>query len=239
MKDRKAINMPTAQLVRKARLLTGDDNLEERQLLIDKAEDSLSGVIREFDKAFEILEKYPRTVSMFGSARAQETDEAYAQAVSAAEATAKAGYAVVTGGGGGIMEAANRGAYEVGGGSVGLNIILPHEQKLNAYTTDHYAFEHFFARKVALTLEASAYVFFAGGFGTLDELFEIVTLTQTGDIARRPIILFGSEFWTPLVGYIKTFLENKHRTISPGDTELLTVVDSPEEMLSVMNSFSD
>ncbi|MBP7767268.1 TIGR00730 family Rossman fold protein [Candidatus Saccharibacteria bacterium] len=198
------------------------------------AEDSLVGVVREFDRAFEILEKYPKTVSIFGSARLTEENPSYIDARNVAGILADQGFAVVTGGGGGIMEAANRGAFEAGGGSIGLNIILPNEQKLNEYTTDNFAFEHFFARKVALTLEASAYVFFAGGYGTLDELFEITTLIQTGDIDRRPIILFGSEFWGPLLDFIKNTLVDKFQTISNEDNDLFIVIDEYEQIISLL-----
>lgn len=228
--------LSTIQIIKKTRQLQADKNSIERENLIKNAEDSLLGVIREFDRAFEILEKYPRTISVFGSARSSEDSQPYRDARAVASELAKKQYAVVTGGGGGVMEAANRGAFEAGGGSIGLNIILPNEQKLNEYTTDNFAFEHFFARKVALTLEASAYVFFTGGFGTLDELFEITTLIQTRDIERRPIILFGSDFWNPLLDYVRNTLDSRFHTISTEDNELFFVADTPEEVLSFIEN---
>lgn len=234
MKHAQQDKIPTVQIIKKSRELQGAGDTDKREELIKSAEDSLVGVVREFDRAFEILEKYPKTVSIFGSARLTEENPSYVDARNVAGILADQGFAVVTGGGGGIMEAANRGAFEAGGGSIGLNIILPNEQKLNEYTTDNFAFEHFFARKVALTLEASAYVFFAGGYGTLDELFEITTLIQTGDIDRRPIILFGSEFWGPLLDFIKNTLVDKFQTISNEDNDLFIVIDEYEQIISLL-----
>lgn len=234
MKNVTPEKLPTVQMIKMSRELQGAGEIAKREELIKDAEDSLVGVVREFDRAFEILEKYPKTVSVFGSARLTEENPAYIDARKLAGILASHGFAVVTGGGGGIMEAANRGAFEAGGGSIGLNIILPHEQKLNRYTTDSFAFEHFFARKVALTLQASAYVFFAGGYGTLDELFEIITLIQTGDIDRRPIILFGSEFWGPLLDFIKNTLRDKYQTISDNDDELFSVINDCEQIIPLL-----
>jgi len=230
----------TAELVRQAHYLRNANTRSDlliRRKLIDSAEGRLVGVIDEFEHAFEVLEKYPKTVSLFGSARLDQAHPASQQAYDVASRLAREGYAVVSGGGGGIMEAANHGAYDNGGGAVGFNIRLPHEQKLNDYTTDHYTFEHFFARKVALTLDARAYLYFAGGFGTLDELFEIITLEQTGNIPRAPIILVGEKFWRPLEKFIKTTLDDAYETISPDDIKLYTITDDIDKIVRIVNKY--
>lgn len=196
-----------------------------RQRLIDAAEGRLVNVVDEFDKAFDILGKYPQTVTVFGSARLPQEHPVCKQAFAAAWALAKHDYAIVTGGGGGVMEAANRGAMKAGGASIGFNIHLPQEQKLNDYTTDHYRFEHFFSRKVAMTLDASAFIYCGGGFGTFDELFEILTLAQTGKIPKVPIILLGEDFWRPLDKFFKETLIEKYETVEPVDRELYTITD--------------
>lgn len=214
------------------------NHLLVRQKLIDAAEGRLIGVVEEFEKAFEILERYEKTVSIFGSARLPQNHPAARQAFAVAWALSKQGYAIATGGGGGVMQAANHGALQAGGPSIGFNIHLPTEQKLNRYTTDHYAFEHFFGRKVALTLDASAYIYCGGGFGTMDELFEVVTLEQTGIVPRAPIILLGKQFWAPLMNYIKEYLLEKNHTISPGDESLFCVTDDIAEVLDVVSSRS-
>ncbi|MBC7746600.1 TIGR00730 family Rossman fold protein [Pedobacter sp.] len=212
------------------------NNLLVRQKLIDAAEGRLVGVIEEFDKAFDILVKYEKTVSIFGSARLAQDSPSCVLAYDVAHRIASAGFAVATGGGHGVMEAANHGALDAGGTSIGLNINLPTEQTLNNFTTEHYTFEHFFARKVALTLDASAYIFCPGGFGTLDELFEIVTLEQTGIINKAPIILLGSEFWKPLDHFIKSALSDKFQTIAKGDTDLYRITDSIDDILSLLGA---
>lgn len=205
-----------------------------RKRLIEAAEGNFVGVVDEFENAFGILEKYPKTVSIFGSARLGQDHPACQQAYLLANALARAGFAVVTGGGGGIMAAANHGAYDAPDGvSIGFNIHLPTEQHLNQYTTDNYQFEHFFGRKVALTLDADAYVFFAGGFGTFDELFEITTLIQTGVIPVAPIILFGSEFWNDIEKVIVSTLAEKFGTIAANDPELHIICDSIDETIEI------
>lgn len=207
-----------------------------RQKLIDAAEGRLVTVTEEFEKAFDILSKYPKTVTVFGSARLPQDDPACKQAFAVGWALAKHGYAIVTGGGHGIMEAANHGAFKAGGASIGFNIHLPMEQKLNEYTTEHLRFEHFFGRKVAMTLDASAYVYLAGGFGTFDELFEVVTLMQTGKIPQVPIILMGVDFWTPLDKVINKTLVEDFQTADPIDTELYTITDDIAEVVDLINS---
>ena len=229
-----------ARLVEQANELRhsrGAQTLSTRKRLIDAAQDKLDGVVDEFDEAFEILQRYPNTVTIFGSARLEQNDPACVQAYEVAKRLAEAGYAVTSGGGGGIMEAANHGAYDAGGAAIGFNITLPHEQKLNDYATDHYTFDHFFARKVALTLDASAYLYFSGGYGTLDELFEIMTLEQTGNIDKAPIILVGEKFWAPLEKLIVGTLEDKAHTVSKADTKLYTITDDIDEIVRIVNRF--
>ncbi len=213
------------------------NHLLVREKLVDAAAGKLIGVIDEFEKAFEVLGKYPRTVTVFGSARLPQNHPACKAAYELTKKIAQEDYAIVTGGGHGIMEAANHAAYDIGTGSVGLNIELPTEQSLNKYTTDHYTFEHFFSRKVALTFDASGYVFCAGGFGTLDELFEITTLAQTGIIPRAPIILYGSDFWNPLADYIQHTLNEKFGTIGPDDPKLHIITDDPLEIIAYIEAY--
>lgn len=189
----------------------------------------LMGSDREFDKAFEILTTYPKRATFFGSARENEAGAVYRQAAhDLAFKLARDGYAVVSGGGGGIMAASNKGAFDAGGTSIGFNIKLPHEQKLNPYTTHSLAFHYFFTRKVMMTFFSHAYVYFPGGFGTFDELFELLTMVQTKKMPPMRIILFGSEFWNDIDMFAK-----KHQLadglISPGDENIYTITDSVDE----------
>ena len=148
---------------------------------------------------------------------------------------AKEGYSVITGGGHGVMEAANRGAYEAGGHSIGLNIELPFEQTLNDYTTENYKFQHFFGRKVAMTLDSSAFIYFPGGFGTLDELFEILVLMQTNKIDRTPVVLVGSHFWRPFDAAIREVMLDQYHTIAYEDTELYRIYDNYDDIITYIN----
>ncbi len=199
-----------------------------RQKLIDAAEGRLVTVVEEFEHAFDILGKYPHTVTVFGSARLPQDHPSCRAAFAISWALAKHGIAIVSGGGHGVMEAANRGAKEAGGTSIGFNIQLPMEQKLNDYTTENYQFEHFFGRKVAMTLDANGYVYCGGGFGTFDELFEVLTLMQTGIVPKVPVILLGVEFWKPLDEYIKQTLVETYETIDADDPELYIITDDIE-----------
>lgn len=200
-----------------------------------KSQQSMLQSGQEFRRAFEIINRHPRRVTVFGSARDVEENQHYRDvAYELGSRLAQAGYAVVTGGGNGIMGAANKGAYESGGGSIGFNIKLPHEQHPNPYTTDDLTFKHFFTRKVALAFFAQAYVYFPGGFGTMDELFEIVTLMQTQKMPRLPIILVGKEFWSGLERFIKNELLSM-KLISEGDDQLFTVVDTAEEVMKLLS----
>lgn len=214
------------------------NDLLVRRKLIDAAEGRLDTVTEEFEKAFDILGKYSQTVTVFGSARLSQDHPVCLQAFAIGWALAKHNYAIVTGGGGGVMEAANHGAFQAGGASIGFNIHLPMEQNLNGYVTESLRFEHFFGRKVAMTLDASGYVFCGGGFGTFDELFEIITLVQTGIIPRAPIVLLGVDYWTPLDEFIKTKLVEEYRTIDPIDTELYTITDDITMAVSLIQSSS-
>ncbi|HWT40417.1 MAG TPA: TIGR00730 family Rossman fold protein, partial [Dongiaceae bacterium] len=203
--------------------------------LIDAAEGRLDTVVDEFERVFNILSKYEKTVTIFGSARKPQDDEITTGAYDLAARMAKEGFAVITGGGHGVMEAANRGAYEAGGASIGLNILLPHEQSLNDYTTENFQFEHFFGRKVAMTLDASAFIYFPGGFGTFDELFEILALMQTGKIDRTPVVLVGSEFWRPFDTAIREVMLDHYQTISYKDTELYRIYDNYDDIIAYIN----
>jgi uncharacterized protein (TIGR00730 family) len=186
-------------------------------------------IMAEFVSGFELLRKYRLAATIFGSARALPDDHWYMESERLGFLLAKEGFAIITGGGGGIMGAANKGAYEAGGDSIGLNIKLQHEQRLNSYVTDSETFHFFFPRKVMLSFASEVYIYFPGGFGTLDEFFEIVTLVQTGKIAKVPIIMIGREYWEPLVHWIETTLLAGHRAIGPNDVKLFTIVDSADE----------
>ena len=208
-----------------------------RQRLIDSAEDRLDGVTDEFEHVFEMLSKYPKTVTVFGSARKPQDDEVTHSAYNMAQRLAYEGYAVVTGGGEGVMEAANHGAYDKGGDSIGLNILLPHEQALNPYTTDSFQFEHFFGRKVSMTMDASAFLFFPGGFGTFDELFEILALEQTHKIPKAPIILVGSDYWNDVDELIRKLLLEKYQTVTEDDIALYEILDDHDEIMQRINGY--
>jgi uncharacterized protein (TIGR00730 family) len=186
-------------------------------------------ILSEFIEGFDIIRRYGLAVSFFGTARATFEDEVYQHATELAARLAKQGYAVVTGGSAGVMQAANKGAFEAGGSSVGLNINLPSAQNYNPYLTEHFGFDHFFVRKVMLTYASEVYIYFPGGFGTLDELFEIITLVQTKKIRKVPIILFGKKYWDPLLAFIENTLYKEHGAIDKEDMELYTVVDTVDE----------
>jgi uncharacterized protein (TIGR00730 family) len=183
-------------------------------------------IMAEFVESFEILSHVGPSVTIFGSARLKPTDRYYQAATAIAREFAKNRLAVITGGGPGIMEAANRGATEAGGKSVGLNIELPFEQKGNRYANVPLNFHYFFSRKVCFVKYSIGFVFMPGGFGTLDEFFEVLTLVQTRRIPQFPLILFGSTYWAGLRRWMKTTLE-KEGLISPGDRDLFIVTDEP------------
>jgi len=200
---------------------------------IIKKREKVSGA--EFDKGYNLIKKYPRSVSILGSARFGEENPYYKKAQSLSRRIVRElKYAVVTGGGPGIMEAANKGAYEAGGTSLGFVIKLPKEQSVNKYLTDYVEFEYFFSRKTLLFFAAESYVYFPGGFGTLDELFEIITLIQTKKISRTPVILVGKEFWTPFLEIFKQKLAIENDTIDIKDTEIYKIVDSEDEIIEII-----
>ena len=200
-----------------------------------EVEKRIKRIAKEFGDGFVFVTNYPKSVSFFGSARFTPDNPFSKKAERLAGRIAKElGYAVVTGGSQGIMEAANKGAFEAGGESLGLNIKLPKEQTENAYTTASLDFSYFFARKTALSYAAEAYVFFPGGFGTLDEFFEIVTLVQTHKIRRIPIFLVGKEFWDPLDQVIRKYLYKTHATISKADLDLYLVTDDEDHIIKMI-----
>lgn len=191
-------------------------------------------IMAEFVDGFEFLYPLRKEVTFFGSARLPETDKWYNVARALGRILAENQFTVITGGGPGIMEAGNRGAYEGGGESIGLDIQLPTEQRRNAYVKKGIGFHYFFTRKVMLSASAQAYVFFPGGFGTLDEFFEMITLIQTKKMNGVPCICVGKEFWEPLDTWIRTSLVQTFKTISPEDIDLYTIVDTPEEAFDII-----
>ena len=196
-------------------------------------------IASEFLAGFEKVEEIDRpAVSIFGSARVNEDTLAYRLARETAGLFAEAGFAVVTGGGPGVMEAANRGCQEAGGLSIGFNIALPHEQGLNAYCDLSLTFKHFYARKVMFVKAAEGFVIFPGGFGTLDELFESLTLIQTGKIGSFPVVLCGTEYWAPMLDWIRTHMLEQG-LVSPEDLDRVTVTDLPAEAVDCVVSRFD
>lgn len=206
----------------------------ERQFIVDAIQEGeawrLFRIMGEFVEGVETLSDVGPAVSIFGSARVPPGDPLYQQTERLAAVFAENGFAVLTGGGGGIMEAANKGAAAAGGKSVGLNIVLPFEQKPNPYANISIEFKYFFVRKVMLVKYAMAYIIMPGGFGTLDELFEAVTLIQTHRIRPFPLILVGSDYWGGLIGWIRERLLSDQR-ISADDLDILRVIDDPEEII--------
>jgi len=192
---------------------------------------------KELEEGYNLIKKYPRSVSILGSARFGEENKYYKHALSlSARIARELKYAVVTGGGPGIMEAANRGAFEAGGVSLGFTIILPHEQKDNPYLTDHVDFEYFFTRKTLLFFSAETYIYYPGGFGTFDELFEILTLIQTKKIPATPVVLVGRDFWAPLLELIDNKLYRETYTINLEDQNIYKIVDSEDEIIEIIKN---
>lgn len=192
-------------------------------------------IMAEFIDGFDFLSNFERTVTFFGSARLNPDHPASRKARELARLLAEAGCTVITGGGPGIMEAANRGAREAGAESIGLNIELPLEQRINPYINRGMGFHYFFTRKVMLAFSAEAYVFFPGGLGTLDEFSELATLLQTHKIEEEiPIILMGSDFWQPLLDWIHQTMYKDYRAIDARDEKLWTVTDSVEEAFTII-----
>jgi len=193
-------------------------------------------IMAEFVDSFQTLSQVGPAVTIFGSARTQPGDTYYQAAQDIGKGLAKNNLAVVTGGGSGIMEAANKGAAQARGKSIGLNIELPHEQAGNRYANIPIHFHYFFARKVCFVKYSLGFVFMPGGFGTLDEFFEVLTLVQTQRIPQFPLILFGCEHWKGLLAWMKTRLE-KDQFISPGDLDLVTLTDDVQEVINIIRDY--
>ena len=186
-------------------------------------------IIGEFVNGYEFLKKYKLAASIFGTSRLGFNDNVYKDAQRLGYKLAGAGFAVITGGGPGVMEAANKGAYEAGGRSVGINIKLPHEQKTNKYVKESIDFNYFFVRKLMLSFASEIYIFFPGGFGTLDELFEMVTLIQTKKSKHIPIILINKQFWKPLLDWIENIIYKENHAICKKDLDILHLVDTADD----------
>jgi uncharacterized protein (TIGR00730 family) len=195
-------------------------------------------ILGEFVDGFQTLSEMPKAVAIFGSARTKPGHPHYLAAEEIARRAVLRGFPVITGGGPGIMEAGNKGAFEANGQSVGLSIRLPMEQHSNPYINVNLDFHYFFVRKVMFLKHTSAVVVMPGGFGTLDELFETVTLVQTNKIAPMPIVLYGRSFWQGLFDWITATMEKEHAYISPGDLDLLTLVDSVDEAMEALEAAS-
>jgi len=214
--------------------------MEDKQYLVDalSIEESwrIFRIMAEFVEAIETLSKLKHSVSIFGSARVRPDDLYYKKTEYLARRLAENGFSVITGGGPGIMEAANKGAAAAGGQSVGMNIRLPYEQKPNPYANTVIEYKYFFIRKVMFVKYAVAYVILPGGFGTMDELFEALTLIQTKRIKGFPVIMMGSEYWQGLLDWIKnTMLHNDK--IEPADLEIIQVLDDPDEIVKHIKKF--
>jgi uncharacterized protein (TIGR00730 family) len=216
---------------------TTDQRLLDRRSRPDTHNDTwrVLRIQAEFVEGFGLLAELPRAVSVFGSARTPRGSEYYEVAVHLGAALAEAGYAVITGGGPGAMEAANKGAVEAGGTSVGLGIELPFEQELNEWVDVGVLFRYFFVRKTMFVKYAQAFVILPGGFGTLDELFEALTLVQTRKVTRFPVILFGSSYWSGLIDWIRETMVAQG-TVGPADLELLHVTDDVAEVVRVIQA---
>src|SRR5262245_14496219 len=212
-------------------LSTADQRLLDSRLRADwKTKDAWRAlrILSEFVEGFDSLADLPSAVSVFGSARAKPGSDEWQMAETLGAALARAGYAVITGGGPGVMEAANKGATEAGGLSVGLGIELPYEQGLNHWVDIGIDFRYFFARKTMFVKYAQAFVVLPGGFGTMDELFEALTLVQTGKVTRFPVVLMGSAYWRGLIDWMRETMAPENK-ISPNDLDLLCVTDDVDE----------
>lgn len=215
----------------------------ESENWIEKSHDSWSvfKIMGELVEGYEKLSQLGPCVSIFGSARTKPDNKFYKETVQISESIVKLGLGVITGGGPGIMEAANKGAQKAGGVSVGLNIDLPHEQMPNPFIDSDKVidFDYFFVRKVMFVRYAQAFVVMPGGFGTLDEFFEAITLIQTHKIERFPVILYGSEFWSGCIEWIKNIVCKKFNNVSEEEMFLFEVVDSKNEIIEILKKFYD
>jgi uncharacterized protein (TIGR00730 family) len=218
---------------------TGSNNLKKWTKIKGENSWTMFKVIAEFVDGFEKLNKLGPCISIFGSARTKPDQEYYQKTIEIARKLANEGFGIITGGGPGIMEAANKGAYMEDGLSVGLNIELPHEQSGNQYIDPDKNLDHryFFVRKVMFVKYSQAFIVMPGGFGTLDELFETLTLIQTNKISKVPIILVGSEFWTGLKEWITDVVLNKFNNIAELDLDLLPIMDDTDEIVKLITDF--
>ena len=230
----------------KARLLkpTGDATEDERLLqrherpaFLDSDPWRALRILSEFVEGFDALAGIGPAVTVFGSARVRPGDRTYDTARTVGRLLAEAGFAVITGGGPGAMEAANRGCQEAGGLSIGCNIELPHEQSINAYVDLGIEFRYFFARKTMFVKYADAFVILPGGFGTLDELFESLTLIQTGKIRHFPVVMVGTNYWQGLIDWMRE-VQLKAGAITDADLSLLRLTDDPDEVVSIIRTFA-
>ena len=194
-------------------------------------------ISREFKNGFEELKKHPKSVTIFGSSHSTPASPHYRQAQELAYKIVKElGYTIITGGGPGIMTAANLGAEEAQGNSLGFVIDLPSEQHKNAYLNTSVSFKYFFSRKAMLAFSAEAYVFFPGGYGTFDELFSIITLVQTNKIPRIPIILVGKDFWNAFKDFMKAYMLEKHHAIESADLDLFIITDNTNKVIDIIKT---
>lgn len=213
-----------------------EQRTRDQQKISKEMRQRMERINEDFLRGFEIVQAHDNTVAIFGSARMNEDDEYYQKAYELSRRIAsELGITIVTGGGYGIMKAANKGGSEGNGETMGMTIELPYEHVKNQYVTHSSAFYYFFSRKVALAFAARAYVYFPGGFGTMDEFFEMLTLKQTGKIRPIPIIMVGTEFWQPLTEFIDTKLRDEHHTISPEDVDLYTVTDDFDQVIDIIS----
>ncbi len=211
--------------------------ISRKDVHADTTKRHLDEINKEFKDGFEFLKKYPKSVTIYGSARAKHDSKEYKLAEQLGHRIAKdLKYAVVTGGGPGVMEAAHKGAREAGGKAVALGIALPHEANVNHYATDRLQFTYFFSRKTMLAFAAEAYVFFPGGFGTFDELFSTLTLIQTRKVPSVPVILVGSYFWNDLANFINKKMLEQQAAIADYDREIFKITDDIEQIIDIIRT---
>lgn len=199
---------------------------------------NIDKIMAELVSGFQFISDFKKAVTIFGSTCFKESNPYYKEARKMGNLLAKNGYTVVTGGGPGIMEAANHGAFEAGGESVGMNIQLPEGQRMNKYVTKPIGFYHFFTRKAMLSFSSEGYIFFPGGFGTLDEFFEMITLVQTKKLAKPvPVIAVGKEYWLPLQKWLESEVYQKRKAVKKQDLKIIQIVDTAEEALECLKKF--
>ena len=226
-KNHEKLNLPASKLPEVEKYPQGDFRASLHWRVLRILSELISG--------WQFLADFKMTITIFGSARFEEGSRWYEEARKLASLLVKSGFSIVTGGGPGIMQAANQGAVEAEGGSIGLNIELPLEQRINPYVQKSSAFHYFFVRKLMLSYAARAYVFFPGGLGTLDEVFEILTLIQTKKISNRiPVVLVGKDFWNPIHTWLHDKILVEHKAVDKEDLELYKIDDSAEEAFDLV-----